>query len=107
MSNTSPRLCTVGYCNEVHSARGFCRTHYRRIIRGEKPRPQAKARMRADPQDPRHGTRNGYGNCGCRCERCTEANAEAMREYLNADPERRRKWNERQLDRLRKMREQA
>lgn len=27
------------------------------------------------PDDPRHGTTNGYGNLGCRCERCQEAHA--------------------------------
>lgn len=26
------------------------------------------------PDDPRHGTTNGYGNLGCRCEACREAN---------------------------------
>lgn len=25
------------------------------------------------PQDPRHGTFNGYSNLGCRCERCRVA----------------------------------
>lgn len=25
------------------------------------------------PDDPRHGTVNGYSNQKCRCERCTEA----------------------------------
>lgn len=25
------------------------------------------------PDDPRHGTVNGYGNHGCRCEDCREA----------------------------------
>lgn len=24
--------------------------------------------------DPRHGTPNGYGNLGCRCDKCKEAN---------------------------------
>ena len=27
--------------------------------------------MRRD--DPRHGTANGYTNCGCRCDRCRDA----------------------------------
>lgn len=26
-----------------------------------------------EPDDPRHGTTNGYGNLGCRCDRCREA----------------------------------
>lgn len=25
------------------------------------------------PDDPRHGTLNGYGNCACRCADCREA----------------------------------
>ena len=29
--------------------------------------------------DPRHGTENGYKNLGCRCDRCREAHAEAVR----------------------------
>lgn len=32
--------------------------------------------------DPRHGTPNGYGNLGCRCERCRTANAAVRRAYL-------------------------
>ncbi|WP_141658660.1 hypothetical protein [Carbonactinospora thermoautotrophica] len=34
------------------------------------------------PDDPRHGTTNGYGNLGCRCDRCRAANREQHREYL-------------------------
>lgn len=30
--------------------------------------------------DPRHGTRNGYSNLGCRCESCRAVHSEAMRE---------------------------
>jgi hypothetical protein len=32
--------------------------------------------------DPRHGTRNGYGNHGCRCHACRAANAAAHAEYI-------------------------
>lgn len=32
-----------------------------------------------DPNDPRHGTQNGYGNLACRCPRCRAANVETMR----------------------------
>ncbi|MEZ0493180.1 hypothetical protein AB2L28_13135 [Kineococcus sp. TBRC 1896] len=31
------------------------------------------AAFRADLQDPRHGSANGYRNLRCRCERCTAA----------------------------------
>jgi hypothetical protein len=32
--------------------------------------------------DPRHGTPNGYGNHGCRCDRCREANRVQHRLYM-------------------------
>ena len=35
-----------------------------------------------DPDDPRHGTVNGYGNLRCRCEACREANSNHHREYM-------------------------
>lgn len=39
------------------------------------------------PDDPRHGTLNGYGNLGCRCDRCRAANTAAHRDYMRAHPE--------------------
>lgn len=33
------------------------------------------------PDDPRHGTTNGYGNLRCRCAACCRANTLAMRIY--------------------------
>lgn len=44
-------------------------------------------RFRNDPTDPRHGTRNGYGNLYCRCDRCKRAHKDdpgmqaAVRKY--------------------------
>lgn len=41
-----------------------------------------RARARAtglDPDDPRHGTKNGYGYYGCRCVECVDANSTAAR----------------------------
>jgi hypothetical protein len=32
--------------------------------------------------DPRHGTPNGYGNHGCRCGDCREANRIAHGQYM-------------------------
>ncbi|MDI3242240.1 hypothetical protein QK287_11785 [Arthrobacter sp. AL05] len=32
--------------------------------------------------DPRHGTPNGYGNLGCRCDRCREANRKSHYAYM-------------------------
>ncbi len=34
------------------------------------------------PEDPRHGTTNGYGNLGCRCERCRAAHRERHAGYI-------------------------
>lgn len=34
------------------------------------------------PDDPRHGTPNGYGNLGCRCDSCRRANAENHAQYM-------------------------
>jgi hypothetical protein len=47
-------------------------------------RQRAEARQKrqgqlTDPNDPRHGTENGYTNCGCRCDRCRAAGTEATR----------------------------
>lgn len=39
-----------------------------------------RARRRGlPPGDPRHGTVNGYGNLGCRCQPCRDANAAEVR----------------------------
>ena len=35
-----------------------------------------------DPEDPRHGTTNGYGNHGCRCAACREAHRAHHNAYL-------------------------
>lgn len=32
--------------------------------------------------DPRHGTVNGYGNLGCRCDACRRAHAENHAAYM-------------------------
>ncbi|TYL50059.1 hypothetical protein FXB39_10360 [Nocardioides sp. BGMRC 2183] len=34
------------------------------------------------PDDPRHGTTNGYGNWGCRCDPCREANRKNHQAYV-------------------------
>lgn len=39
-------------------------------------------RAELNPDDPRHGTANGYGNLRCRCDRCREANRVAQAEYM-------------------------
>jgi DNA mismatch endonuclease (patch repair protein) len=38
------------------------------------------------PDDPRHGTTNGYGNLGCRCEPCRDANRRYHAEYRARRP---------------------
>lgn len=42
-----------------------------------------------DPEDPRHGTTNGYGNLECRCEPCTAANTAFHRKYMHDNREQR------------------
>lgn len=37
---------------------------------------------RLKPGDPRHGTSNGYGNLGCRCDECREANRQNHARYM-------------------------
>ena len=34
------------------------------------------------PDDPRHGTTNGYSNLGCRCDECREANRLGHAKYM-------------------------
>jgi len=38
------------------------------------------------PDDPRHGTVNGYRNLYCRCDRCREAHREAHAAYMASSP---------------------
>jgi hypothetical protein len=46
------------------------------------------SRRRMCPDDPRHGTANGYENLNCRCQACREAIAELRRIYnLTIDPD--------------------
>ncbi|MEI7715295.1 MAG: hypothetical protein WCI78_04260 [Mycobacterium sp.] len=43
---------------------------------------QARSISKLEPDDPRHGTLNGYGNHYCRCDRCKEANRVSHAEYM-------------------------
>lgn len=40
-----------------------------------------------NPDDPRHGTINGYNNLKCRCDRCRAANTEAVRKWREERPD--------------------
>jgi hypothetical protein len=40
----------------------------------------AAERFRNNPDDPRHGTENGYSNLKCKCEPCKQAWREAVAE---------------------------
>ena len=40
--------------------------------------------MRDDPDDPRHGTNNGYSNLKCRCPRCRAAWAATVQKDRHA-----------------------
>jgi hypothetical protein len=52
----------------------------KRIEQQEARRRRAERKQQlTDPNDPRHGTDNGYTNCGCRCDRCRAAGTEATR----------------------------
>lgn len=59
-----------------------------------------------EPGDHRHGTVNGYNNCGCRCERCTEAWRLYVKGYRSRTPEPQRQANRKSYHR-RKQKEQA
>lgn len=64
--------------------------------------PQAEAarkKFQGSPEDPRHGTTNGYGNLGCRCERCTEAWRVRHLTYMHGDPARMERHAEREIKR--------
>jgi hypothetical protein len=39
--------------------------------------------MSLPPDDPRHGTDNGYRNLGCRCDECRKATAIAQLAYMH------------------------
>jgi hypothetical protein len=45
--------------------------------------------MSLAPDDPRHGTYNGYNNLLCRCNRCRKAAADHMRHYTHRTGRRR------------------
>ena len=49
--------------------------------------------------DPRHGSTNGYGNLGCRCEKCTEAWRVRHLTYMHGKPDRMVKHAEREMKR--------
>jgi hypothetical protein len=46
------------------------------------PVRQARSGSELEPDDPRHGTANGYTNLYCRCDRCKEANRISHAEYI-------------------------
>ena len=51
--------------------------------------------MRLAPDDPRHGTTNGYGNLKCRCRPCRDAWNAKQYEYMERNPDQRRKTRDR------------
>lgn len=62
-----------------HHPHGY-RTHQRAVSVAAEP-PVAEARQPLAADDPRHGTRNGYTNLGCRCEACRAAATAAHTEW--------------------------
>jgi hypothetical protein len=86
-----------------HTARGLCRTCYRRAWRADAlPEPLAKPDRPTHSCDYHHGPdRACYAVCGCRCQACLDMHAEYERErrrlmaygrwqpYVDAGPARR------------------
>lgn len=54
---------------------------------------------RLAPNDPRHGTVNGYTNLRCRCSRCRKAHRENHLNYMHENPEQQEKARQRAQDR--------
>lgn len=69
------QVCREEGCN-LKTTSPYCRKH----------RPMAIA-FRANPDDPRHGSVNGYSNLGCKCDPCKAAWKAAHWRYMQANPE--------------------
>ena len=68
------KICSVETCDRKHYARGWCASHYSRWwsggdVRADVPIGTSHIHVTA------HGTKNEYGNYGCRCARCRKANS--------------------------------
>src|SRR4051812_22644496 len=50
--------------------------------RGRRPRMSSMVPAPLPADSPWHGTTNGYGNLGCRCERCREAHRANHAKYM-------------------------
>lgn len=59
--------------------------------------------IRPGDGDARHGTENGYTNCRCDCEACTEAHRVAHAEYMRTHPEQMEKARRRSRERYARM----
>jgi hypothetical protein len=71
-----------------------------RKTKGLGPKAQvARDKFLKNKKDPRHGTTNGYGNLGCRCDPCTEAWRVRHLTYMHGKPERMKKHAEREMER--------
>lgn len=56
--------------------------------------------MALEADDPRHGTTNGYGNLGCRCQPCRDAWSVWHLEYMQRTPSQR--WKGKVRERARR-----
>ena len=81
------KTCKYGECNRRVYDAGYCTRHYRLWLDGElsdpepvKPRPSYRVRqkMARESRPIPHGTPNGYGNYGCRCDACRAAHSKYM-----------------------------
>lgn len=79
-TNVAKTTCKLGHqLSAMPSGRGrYCLTCAG--IYGAKRRRET----RLAPDDPRHGTTNGYANLGCRCPECKRANAVAHLAYMTS-----------------------
>jgi hypothetical protein len=76
------RVCAIEGCERPHSARGWCKGHYKRWWTTGDPGPaEFPGRV------IQHGTDSMYVNRRCRCEACKEAHRVAHRAYMRSHPE--------------------
>ena len=68
--------CSTTGCERPARARGLCHTHYQQMRYGYQERSYNPI---GGPDDPRHGTENGYSNLYCRCDLCRAAWAASVK----------------------------